>query len=93
MSKKVKQPTSKDTMVRCEAIVNYMVKHKCSIRQCSEAVDIPKSTVHNYIHTHIKNHYHKDYVRIKLILAFNLKYRRKPRSYWEGNRKNGVKHS
>ena len=34
---------------KCEKICEYMLDYKCSIRQASQELCIPRSTLHNYI--------------------------------------------
>lgn len=67
---------------RCEMICEYIIDNRCSIRQASQNLMIPKSTVHSYIHSYIKSYYYIEYNQIMNILKYNKKYRGKPRKYW-----------
>ena len=70
---------------KCEEICEYLLDYKCSIRQASQELCIPKSTIHNYIHTYIRAFYDEEYVQIKRLLRYNKQERTKPRKYWVGN--------
>ena len=67
---------------KCEEICQYMLDYKCSIRQASQELCIPKSTLHNYIHSYVKTYYDEEYVQIKRLLRYNKQERTKPRKYW-----------
>ena len=45
---------------KCEEICKYLLDYKCSIRQASQELCIPKSTIHNYIHTYIRTFYDEE---------------------------------
>lgn len=70
---------------KCEEICQYMLDYKCSIRQASQELCIPRSTLHNYIHSYVKTYYNEEYLQIKRLLRYNKQERAKPRKYWVGN--------
>ena len=70
---------------KCEEICQYMLDFKCSIRQASQELCIPRSTLHKYIHTYIKTYYDEEYLQIKRLLRYNKQERAKPRKYWVGS--------
>ena len=70
---------------KCEEICEYMLDYKCSIRQASQELCIPKSTIHTYIHTYIKTYYNEEYLQIKRLLRYNRQERTRPRKYWVGS--------
>lgn len=72
---------------KVKSIIEFMETQRCSIRQVSENLQIPKSTVHLYIHTYIKHYYDYDYQIILKILEYNCRYRRMPRKYWRSGGK------
>lgn len=59
-----------------------MLNEKCSIRDCAKDVGMPKSTVHKYIHTYIRDGWDEEYQEIKVILRWNKRERFKPKKYW-----------
>lgn len=61
-----------------------MLNDKCSIRDCAKDVGMPKSTVHQYIHTYIRDGWDEEYQEIKIILRWNKRERLKPKKYWHG---------
>lgn len=67
----------------CIDIINWFMDEKGSIRQCSENLMIPKSTIHRYIHTYIKYNWYDLYIEIKHILKFNSEYRSCARNCWK----------
>lgn len=67
----------------CIDIINWFMDEKGSIRQCSENLMIPKSTIHRYIHTYIKYNWYDLYIEIKHILKFNSEYRSCTRNCWK----------
>ncbi len=69
---------------QCQAICTWFLDEKGSIRLCSEALCIPKSTIHTYIHTYIRSYFNEEYVQIMNILKYNKKYRTTPHKYWKG---------
>lgn len=79
------QPHVLDVKHKCEEICQYMLDYKCSIRQASQELCIPKSTLHNYIHSYVKTYYDEEYLQIKRLLRYNKQERTKPRKYWVGN--------
>lgn len=74
-----------DVKQKCEEICQYMLDYKCSIRQASQELCIPRSTLHNYIHSYIKNYYDEEYLQIKRLLRYNKQERAKPRKYLVGS--------
>ena len=70
---------------KCEKICEYMLDYKCCIRQASQELCIPKSTLHSYIHTYVKTYYDEEYIQIKTLLRYNKRERTKPRKYWVGS--------
>lgn len=66
----------------CEDIISFLLENRTSIRECSENLEIPKSTVHHYIHTYIRYNYPEEYQEITNLLKFNSRYRTKPRRFW-----------
>ena len=67
----------------CKAIMEWMLYHKGSIRQCSRELMIPRSTILYYIHEYISYNWDDEYLQIKRILRYNKRYRFKPRKLWE----------
>lgn len=45
---------------------------------------MPKSTVHQYIHSYIRDGWDEEYQEIKVILRWNKRERFKPKKYWRG---------
>ena len=76
------QPQILNVKHKCEEICEYMLDYKCSIRQASQELCIPRSTINNYIHAYIKIYYDEEYVQIKTLLRYNKQERTKPRKYW-----------
>lgn len=70
---------------KCEEICEYLLDYKCSIRQASQELCIPKSTIHSYIHTYVRTYYDEEYLQIKRLLRYNKQERAKPRKYWVGS--------
>ena len=66
---------------KCEEICEYLLNYKCSIRQASQELCIPKSTIHTYV----KIYYDVEYLQIKRLLRYNKQERTKPRKYWVGS--------
>ena len=66
---------------KCEEICRYLLDYKCSIRQASQELCIPRSTLHSYIETY----YDEEYLQIKRLLRYNKQERAKPRKYWVGS--------
>lgn len=67
----------------CKEIMEWFLYHRGSIRQCSEWIGIPRSTIQYYIHQYISYYWDDEYVQIKNILRYNKKNRFKPRKRWE----------
>lgn len=68
---------------QCDRICRWFLDHRGSIRMCSEELQIPKSTIHYYIHSYIRTYYDEEYVQIINILKYNSIYRRLPRKFWK----------
>lgn len=68
--------------VTCEQIISFMMNYRGSIRQCSDFIGVPKSTIHSYIHGYIRLFYEEDYREIVALLRYNKKNRCKARRYW-----------
>lgn len=66
----------------CEKICDYIIDEKCSIRRAERELCIPRSTIHQYIHTYIKRYYDEEYMQIIRILDYNKRNRFKPRKKW-----------
>ena len=73
-----------DIRSKCERIIDWMLNEKCSIRDCAKDVGMPKSTIHQYIHTYIRDGWDEEYQEIKVILRWNKRERFKPKKYWRG---------
>lgn len=78
----VNDDTSARIRKDCEAICNWFLDYKGSIRQCSEELCISKSRVHTYIHTYIIYYYNEEYCQIQKLLNYNKKNRTRPRRFW-----------
>ena len=61
---------------KCDSITNWMIDNKCTIRSCADNLNIPKSTVHRYIHTYIRVYYDDEYCQLLRLLDYNIKHRR-----------------
>lgn len=66
----------------CERIIEYLVDYKWTLRETSENLDKPSSTVARYIHTTIRQNYPTEYRRIVKILEWNKIHRFKAKKYW-----------
>lgn len=77
--------TARQIKTDCERVCDYMLNYKCSIRQASQELCIPKSRIHWLIHTYIEEYYNEEYHQIVKLLRFNKKYRSKPRKSWRGS--------
>lgn len=64
------------------SIINWMEDNRPSLRQASEDLCIPHTTLHKRIHTYVKDYFPEDYAVIKHLLYMNKKYRFKRRSLW-----------
>lgn len=60
---------------KCRDIISFMLENRCSIRDCSKELNIPKSTVHRYIHTYIKQDFDEEYFSLCNLLRYNKKHR------------------
>ena len=69
---------------KCEQICTFLLDNKATLRMCEEELCIPKSTVHRYIHTYIKQYYDEEFCQIVKLLKFNGDHRRMARRYWKG---------
>lgn len=69
---------------KCEIIKDYFLVYKGTLRLCEKETCIPRSTIHYYIHSYIKEYYYEDYLQIVRILKFNSSSRFKPRHLWVG---------
>lgn len=67
----------KDT---CKDIVEFMLANRASIRECSKHLNIPKSTVHRYIHTYIKADFDEEYSELCMLLKYNRKHKCTPKT-------------
>lgn len=74
----------KDDMItsRCEEIIRLFLDQRMTIRLCAENMLLSKSTIHNYIHTKIKDMYPIEYEEIKNKLHWNSKHLCINRKYW-----------
>lgn len=63
----------------CDKIIEDLTSNHSSIRQCSDNIGVPKSTIHLYIHTYIREYYNSEYKEIQHLLQFNKRYRCKCR--------------
>lgn len=78
------QSLQKDDIVkhRCEEIIALFLDQRMTIRLCAENMLLSKSTIHNYIHTKIKDMYPIEYDEIKNKLQWNQKHLCINRKYW-----------
>ena len=74
-----------DTIItsRCEEIIRLFLDQRMTIRLCAENMLLSKSTVHNYIHTKIKDRYPVEYDQIRRKLQYNSKNLCINRKYWK----------
>lgn len=68
---------------KAKQIVDWMISNQGTIRECAEALNVPKSTIHHCIHHRIKRNFSKEYLAIVSILHYNKIHKRKPRQYWK----------
>ena len=68
----------------CKEIRTYFLDYKGTLRMCEKEICVPRTTIHMYIHSYIKEYWYEDYLQIKIILDFNKSNRFKPRKYWIG---------
>lgn len=73
-----------DMRFKCEAICEWMLSNKCSIRKASQELGIARSTLHNWIHTYIRDFYYEEYRQLLRLFKYNKKERFRPRKYWKG---------
>lgn len=57
--------------LRANMIKGYMLLNQCSIRECSSALNIKRSTIHKDIHHLIKYMDHPSYCKILKLLEDN----------------------
>lgn len=67
---------------KIKMIVDWMIDNHPSLRQASEDLCIPKSTLHRWIHTYVKTYYPEEYSEIRHYFYLYKKYRFKPRKLW-----------
>lgn len=67
---------------KCNKISEWMIDEKCSIRSVEKELCIPKSTVHDYIHSYIKWYDDESYCQLIRILKYNKKYKVGRPSKW-----------
>ena len=67
---------------KCEMIADSIIYYNNTIRQAADNLNISKSTVHAYIHSHIKGNMQDEYFQIVEKLKWNKRNRFKPRKYW-----------
>lgn len=53
-------------------LANHILENKTTIRATAKEFQIPKSTVHNYLNTHLKLLNHKLYVDVKKLMKENF---------------------
>lgn len=58
-------------------LANYMIDHKCSVRQVAKNFDMPKSTVHDYLAKRLKYIDDDLYVQCKHLMNEHSKHRKR----------------
>lgn len=56
-------------------MADYILKTKCTVRQCASVFGIGKSTVHNYMRTRLKYIDIDLYDEVQQVLSYNLSVR------------------
>lgn len=56
-------------------IADYIILHRCTIRQCAEVFGLSKSTVHGYMHVKLKYTDIDLYDEVQEVLDYNLSVR------------------
>ena len=56
-------------------MAEYILKTRCTVRQCASVFGISKSAVHSYMHTRLKYIDVDLYEEVKAVLKYNLSVR------------------